>query len=490
MSLSLGLAAARTSLITTGDQTSVISRNIANADRAHYSRKSVEVITIPGSGVRVSGVTRAEEPALMRSLLNANAQSNGQAAIVDALDRLNSTINDVELDSSPAALITKFQAALQSYSAQPDSKLAGEGAVRAAQNLAIGLNNAALTVEEVRREADAGINSAVERVNTLLQQFDDLNTRIVNGTRAADDVTDYMDERDAVIRQISEFIGIRTATRTDNDIAIYTDSGVTVFDRSARPIEFQSSASLTPGVAGNAVVIDGVPVTGANATMPLQSGRITGLAQVRDDISISYGQQLDEVARALITTFAEEDQFSPGSFATGLFSYSGSPTVPASGVVINGLAGEISIAALVNPDVGGDVTLLRDGGINDPGGNTYVYNTTGAASFSDRLDSLYVLMGQTQTFDGTAKLTTSATLSDYSSSSVAWLQELRKVANDEYEYRNTLFQRSSESHLKLTGVSLDEEMSMLLELERTYQTSAKLVQVIDTMFDALVTALR
>jgi flagellar hook-associated protein 1 FlgK len=37
-------------------------------------------------------------------------------------------------------------------------------------------------------------------------------------------------------------------------------------------------------------------------------------------------------------------------------------------------------------------------------------------------------------------------------------------------------------------VNLDEEMTILLELERSYQTSSRLVSTIDSMFAALVQA--
>jgi len=490
MSLTLGLSSARSSLLVTGDQTSVISRNIANADTPLYSRKTVQVVTMPGSGVRSSTVTRAEEPALFRSVLAANSDSNAQSALLDSLDELNATVNDVELDASPAGLISKLVDAIQSYSTQPQSKLAAEGAVRAARNLSDGLNSAAVVVQSVRRDADAGLTSSVERINSLLEQFDGVNKQIIAGTRSGTDVTDFLDNRDKVLQDLSEHVGVRTLTRSDNDMVIYTDSGVTLFERTARTVEFQPSVSLTPGQPGNAIFIDGVPVTGSGATMPLQSGRIVGLVQARDEVGISYERQLDEIARGLITAFAEADQTGGGAEVPGLFTYSGAPVMPASGIVLDGLASHIRVNASVDPDQGGDATRLRDGGIADPVSTTYVYNTTGSASYSDRLNEIITKLTQAQSFDGAAKLTTNATLADYSATSVAWLQEARKVTDNEFQYRDTLYKRSSESHSKLTGVNLDEEMATLLELERSYQTSSKLISVIDSMYSALVSALR
>lgn len=489
MSLSASLSTASSSLFVSGDQTSVVSRNIANADKAYYTRKSVEVITIPGSGVRTSGITRAEQPVLFRQILSSTSAAATHSAIVDSLDLLNATVNDVELDASPAALINKLLNSLQSYSAQPQSKLAAEAAVRDARNLADGLNGAAATVQQVRNDADTGIQASVDRMNSLLAQFQTVNDQIVRGTVSGSDVTDFQDQRDQILANLSNELGIRTVPRENNDMAIYSDSGVTLFDRSPRSVTFVRTSNVSPGLPGNAVYIDGVPVTGANATMPLQSGRIVGLVQARDDLSLAYEAQLDEMARVLVTAFAESDQVGGGPDVPGLFTYAGATGIPADGVLVSGLAKAIRVNVNVDPDRGGTATLLRDGAISDPLDTNYVYNTNGSASYTDRIDQLIEKMNADYAFDGAAKLATGGKLTNYSSTSVAWLQEARKVSDDAYQYQNTLNQRSFESYSKLTGVNLDEELSLMLELERSFQTSSKLISVVDEMYRALIGAI-
>ncbi len=491
MSLSATLSNAGSSLFVSGERTSVVSRNIANAEKAYYSRKSVEVVTVPGSGVRTSSIVRAENPVIFRQVLSSSASSAMYQAKVETLDFLDSTINDVELDASPAALLNKFKNALQSYSAQPQSELAAKAAVRSAADLATGLNTAATTVRKARNEADAGIQASVDRVNSLLSQFQTVNDYIVKGTLSGSDVTDYMDQRDEILANLSNEMGIRTVTRGSNDMAIYTDSGVTLFDRSPREVEFESTGNLAPGVAGNAVFVDGVPVTGSTATMPLQTGRIAGLVQARDDISLAYEAQLDEIARVMVTAFGESDQTGGGApDVPGLFTYQGATSIPPDGVLISGLAAAIRVNPNVDPDKGGDATRLRDGGISDPLAATYVYNTDGTASYTNRIDELINKMGANYAFDPATKLTNGASLTDYSASSVGWLQEQRKVAEDGYQYQSTLHQRSFESFTRVTGVNLDEELSLMLELERSFQTSSKLISVVDSMYSALIAAIR
>lgn len=487
MTLSVGLDVALSSLSTTAEQTSVVSRNVAAANDAKATRKIANLVTAPGGGVRIGSITRASNQSLLDKMLNATSTAAGQRAIVEALDRLDQTIADPELDVSPAALVAKLADALQQYASGPQDAIRARTAVAAAVDVANALNAATMTVQQTRAQADAGIADSVGHINTLLGRLETVNIEIVKGTRIGADVTDQLDTRDALLAELSEEVGIRTVTRANNDMAIYTDSGVTLLDISARSVTFDRTLAYLPGTVGNAVYADGVPITGAGG-MPIRSGRLVGHVAVRDNLAVTYQSQLDEVARGLIEIFAESDQSAVPSLADapGLFTYPGAPAVPASGTTIPGLAGTIRVAASVDPDQGGDATLLRDGGIaGDP---AYVYNASGGTGFDDRLQQLLTRFAEQRTFDGTTGLAQSMTVSGFASSSAAWLQEERRAAMSERDYKDVLLQRSSEALSKVTGVNIDEEMTLLLDLERSYQASTKLISTIDNMLQTLMAA--
>jgi flagellar hook-associated protein 1 FlgK len=484
MSLSASLNTAKSSLGTTAEQTSILARNVARAGDPTAVRKNANVITVPGYGVRLASVTRAADAALFKNVLVATSSAAGQGALVDALTQLQQTVNDTELDASPAALVQKLADALQQYSSAPQSLAHAQSAVGAARNLANALNNATDVVQSVRAQADKDIAGSVGTLNTLLSRFEAVNAEIVKGTRTGADVTDYLDQRDEILRQVSEELGIRTVTRANNDMAIYTDSGVTLFDVKARAITFQPTAIYGAATTGNAVYADGVPITGS-AAMGISSGRITGLVKVRDEIGVTYQNQLDEIARGLIAAFAESDQSAVPALPdrAGLFTWGGGPALPPGGVVSPGLAGTITINAAVDPDQGGDATRLRDGGMN---GAAYLYNSGAVAGYTDRLDGLIDTLGAAQAFAPAAGIGTSATLKSFASASAAWLEEARRTAGEEADYRATLLERSAEALNKVAGVNLDEEMALMLELERTYQASSKLISTIDQMLGTLL----
>jgi flagellar hook-associated protein 1 FlgK len=488
MALSLALDAALSGLSATAEQTALVSRNVARAGEAGASRKIAGLVTMPGSGVRVASITRASNAALLDKLLETTADAGAQRSILEALDQLEATVNDPELDASPAALVGRLADAIQVYAAAPQNAVAARSAVAAASDLAQGLNDATRVVQGVRTQADADMADAVDQLNTLLARFAAVNTEIVKASRSGADITDHLDQRDQLLASIAEQVGIKTISRADNDMAIFTDSGVTLFDVGARSVSFDRTLLFTPGVTGNAVYVDGVPITGNTGPMRSGTGRLTGLAAVRDTLAVTYQGQLDEVARGLIEVFAESDQSAVPALPDrpGLFTYPGAPAMPASGSLLVGLAGSIAVNASVDPGQGGDATLLRDGGIC--GNPAYVYNATGAAGYSARLEQFLDRLNAPRAFDPAVQGITSATVAGFGASSVAWLQEARRTASDNNDYKSALLQRTSDALSRETGVNLDEEMERMLELERAYQASSKLISAIDAMLAALLEA--
>ena len=87
MSLTVALNSARSSLMATGTQASVISRNIAGVGQDGYSRKNALVATLPGNGVYVAGIQRAGSAGLFYNVLKASSTTAKQDAIYNGLQR-------------------------------------------------------------------------------------------------------------------------------------------------------------------------------------------------------------------------------------------------------------------------------------------------------------------------------------------------------------------------------------------------------------------
>jgi flagellar hook-associated protein 1 FlgK len=487
--LSAALNFARSSLSTVAGQTAVTSRNVANAGNADYSRKTANVVALSSGSLAIDGYNRSADKLLLEKMLAATSNAAASASILSGITSIAETIGDPEQTSSPAGAIGAFQKAMQTYQQNPSDTALARGAVQAASSVVRTLNNATETVQAARQEADSGMSQSVSRINTLLQQFKVVNDAIVRGSGSATDLTENLDTRDKTMKLLSEEIGIRAVSRANNDIALYTDSGVTLFETNPRSVTLQPTTNMAPGVGGNAVYIDGVDVTTPSGPMATRSGNLYGLAKVRDDIGVTAQAQLDEIARGLVATFAESDQSATPSLpqAAGLFTWSGAPAVPASGVTVAGLAADLRLNAAVDPAQGGNVSKLRDGGIN---GAAYLYNQTGGAGYSARITQLLEGLDGTQSFDATTTLDPQTSVKTFAAASAGWVEALRQQATTSSDLQATVKSRSSDALGRVTGVSIDEEMTVMLELERSYQASAKLISTVDTMLQNLLAAVK
>ncbi|MET7247494.1 flagellar hook-associated protein FlgK [Methylobacterium sp. EM32] len=485
MGLSLALNSARSALLATSSQIATTARNTAGANDPGYSRKVVSLVS--GAGGTTVVVTRASDAALFtRKLSAASAAAEGQA-LLDGLTALSKTVGDTSDAGSPAARLGAFNAALQAAGNRPDDAVLARNAIESARDLATSLNSAAEAVHGARLQADQGMADSVARINDLLGQFDLANKAVMRGTASGQDVSDSLDDRDRILSQLSAEIGISVSDRPGGDMAITTDSGVALFDRGARTVSFTPTAAFSAGTVGAAVMVDGVPVTGASSPMRLASGRLAGLASLRDEAAVTYENQLDAIAGALVDTFKEADTRSAPAYVgpkAGLFTAGSGGTLPGS---VAGLAGRIALNAAADPQAGGIVTALRDGGMN---GSAYRSNPGGDAAYAERLRALTDGLATARSFTPGPPLNETATLAGFAADSAGWLEATRKAASGEVDYQKTVLSRATDALSNAVGVNGDDETAQMLQLQRSYTASAKILTMVDTLLQTLLTAIR
>ena len=513
MSLSAAFNIISSSFAANAAQTAVVSNNVSNVNTAGYSREVANLAAIPHGGVDVASVTRAANAALQEQVSTSTAQAAYQQAISNGLTTLAATVDDSATASStsganqngasPSAMLANLQSALTTYEDSPTSTSAANAAVTAAQKLVQSLNAGDAAVNQVREQADQDMASSVSTVNSLLSHFQTANDAVVSGLAAGGNVAGDQDTRDSVLTQLAQQIGgVTTSTNANGSMSIYTDSGVLLFQDTARTVSFTPTASYADGVSGNAVTVDtydnsgnaieSIPITGPNSTSAIQSGALAGYADLRDNVAPQYDAQLDQIAWGLVSAFAETVQIgSSGTSPTpGLFTMKGATNGVTSVPLASGATGlaatiEVNSSAVNNPN------LLRDGGI---AGANYTYNTSGDASYTTRLQALVAATQSTQAFDdtaaqvGTEQDPYSDALPDYANASVSWLQSENQQASNAADYQNALATQAASALSNATGVNLDAEMTNMLNLENTYASSAKLLTTVNAMFSALLQA--
>ncbi|MGD0639668.1 MAG: flagellar hook-associated protein FlgK [Roseiarcus sp.] len=495
MSLSAAYNIINSAFLSNAAQSAAISSNISNASTPGYSREVANLVTNSYGGSDVASVTRETNAALLEQVNASTSQAASEQALAKGLTTLAQTVSDSATSSStsgstkngnsPSAMLANLQDALTTYEASPSNVVVGQAVVTAASSLASSLNSGSAAVQQVREQADSDMASSVSTINSLLNQFSQVNATIVSGLATGANVNSAQGTRDSILTQLSQQIGISTVANPNGSTSIYTDGGVTLFNVTAQTVSFTPTTTYTASTTGNAVTVDGVPITGASSPMPIHSGALAGLANLRDTVAPQYQAQLDQIAGGLVNAFAENDQSGSGlASLPGLFTYSGATSLPAT-TAMTGLAASIEVNPAVDPTQGGDVSLLQNGGIN---GANYTYNTTGAAGYTGRIQQMIASTSATQPFDAGAGLATSDSLSDYANTSVSWLQSQNQQATNQVDYQNSVVSQATAALSNATGVNLDTELTNMLNIENSYTTTAKLLTTVNNMFTALINA--
>ncbi|MBL8586917.1 MAG: flagellar hook-associated protein FlgK [Methylobacteriaceae bacterium] len=491
MTLAAALQTARSSLANAALQSALISRNVASVDQAGYARRMSETVAdSAGLGVNVA-VKRIIEDALRDAALEAGARAEGAQTLLAGLDRLDVVVGARSGDDTLPALLGALRDSLTAYGNDPSRAALGEAAVRAAGDVAARLNRLSDAATQLRDRADQDIAASVANVNTLLGRFKTADADVVAALATGKDPSDAQDERDALLAALSKEIGVTARPQRNGGLALYADGGLVLYDREPRRVEFTRSGPLVAGASGGAVMIDGVDATSQASTMAVGVGRIAALIALRDDVGVRMQAQADETARALVANFSESDQSALPVAPTlaGLFVDPRTTGVP-DAVAAVGLAARLAVNANADPARGGDVTRLRDGGVGDPFNPVYRYNATGHAGFETRLVALADSFGSLFAFDPGAGLPTNVGLADFAVASLDWTSGRRAEASASAQREQAVRDRTVESLSNSAGVNVDEEMSRLLEVERAYQASAKLMSTIDEMFATLLQAVR
>src|SRR4051794_12808612 len=162
MTLAAAFDSARSSLLASGVQSSVISRNIGGASQAGYSRKTAQSAMFPNNGVYVAGIQRAASAGLLANVLVATSGSARDNAHYEGLQKIaQATVDDPELGQSPAAQLNALKQALHQYADAPDNTTLARAAVTSAKDMAFALNQATQTVQSTREQADADMATSV-----------------------------------------------------------------------------------------------------------------------------------------------------------------------------------------------------------------------------------------------------------------------------------------------------------------------------------------
>ncbi|MEP3234157.1 MAG: flagellar hook-associated protein FlgK [Hyphomicrobiales bacterium] len=318
MSLSQSLNISLAGLNATQRGLDVVAGNIANAETEGYTRKTISQTALVSddrvNGVRVGEVERvldAEVQSQARSLAGVNV---GNGITADYLGRLDSAFGS---PGEPTAIDTTFNnaiASLEALSTSPEDFNAQIQAVNDLQVFTSQLNSLSNTIQDLRQEADLGIQQSIAQANDALAGLEEVNRRILTNGSASENSAFLEDERDQFIDQLAQLIDIEVTPTANNGVNITTTTGLTLFSSSAAQLNFtQAGTVVANSSTENGTLFNPTVSLGANVRTNLlgpigvQEGAIAAYGEIRDDVLVEVQSQLDAFAAQISLAISNVD---------------------------------------------------------------------------------------------------------------------------------------------------------------------------------------
>ncbi|MBN2630327.1 MAG: flagellar hook-associated protein FlgK [Rhodobacteraceae bacterium] len=483
MSISSALSSAMTGLAASSRMAEVTASNVSNALTEGYGRREVQlsarVLGQTGSGVRIDGVARTVDQVVLRDLRLASAAQGYRAPTADFLTRLEQAIGAPDQANSLSGRVTTLERSLLEAAARPESEARLASVVDAARGLTTGLSDLTTQIQTARKTADTQIAADVGTVNQALAGISDLNLRIRTYASTGRETSALMDQRQKLVDQVASIIPVRELARDHDQIALVSTGGTILLDGRPAKLDFSATGTLTADMtltsgALSGLTVNGQPISTGPEGGRLGEGRLAALFDLRDTLAPAAQAQIDAFSRNLIERLASptvDPTLAPGD--AGLFTDHGAPLDPTDEI---GLAGRVSINALVLPEAGGALWRLRDGmgaATAGPSGQSAGLAALGSA-----------LTGQTVPTSGSFS-PGAHTLSDLATEIASSVSGDRLSAEAELGFAAARSE-GLKAELMRDGVDTDQEMQTLLLIEQAYAANAKVIQTAGSLIDILL----
>lgn len=442
------------------------SHNITNKSTEGYSRQKVDFATNPsvgegryqiGTGVRMANISRVNNPWIEKQLEAQNSNYSRLDQKSQSLTRLESALNEQNVKGINNA-ISNFFNSFRELANGPESAVARTQVREAGLSLVKQFQDAHYQILDAQQDMNKNIEYAISEVNQLAKELSITNEKIqqieING---ADTANDERDHRDAILKKLSEKVDISYAEDPKTGMVNVTVGKAAVLVAGTTYSHLKSAEAPS----GATMIMHELSPGGSTVdiTERFKAGQVGAALEVRDVTTQSMLDSLNELAFNIANEVnrAHREGFDRQDVAGGNFFELTDPTQPFD-VSNFGVAREIvrdisRIAAAAKP--------------NAPGDNT-------VANLIHNIQSHRIMEGGKYSFD------------DYYNSKVNEIGLLTQRTTSELDSQRNTLEQLKNIRESVSGVSMDEEAAKLIEYQKSYEASARLVKTADEMFDTIL----
>jgi flagellar hook-associated protein 1 len=469
---SQSLQAQQTAIETTGT-------NLANINTPGYARQRVNYVTDQQDGTggefdmgaSIANVESLRSP-LLDSLVQqalssqgyADKQASSASTVQDALGEQftsaggSSTSGTVTSGSGPIQdAMSTFFSALQSLASTPNDASAQQVAASDATTLTSAITSAYQRVQSTQGQIASDASSITTQINQLTAQIASLNQQITTVEASSGESANQLsDTRTADIQSLSSLVNVTATTQSNGTVSVALADNPSV-------------VLVNGNYGGGSGTTQSLSVTyNANGSVPLTvSGSTTGVLGTGVPSGGSLGSDLD-VANNVIG-------------ATG--AAGGTGVLGQMDAVASQLISQMNTQNKAGYDANGNA-----------GGN--FFTGTGAADIavSSAIASNPALIATASAtnspLDGSnalamSQLQNSASITPAFQSIVANLGQTVSAATANQTTQDQITQQLQAQQSSVSGVSIDEEMTNLINFQQAYSASARFITTISAMYSTL-----
>ena len=473
-----GLTAAKKSIETA-------SHNIANVNTEGFTRKHIVQQTstpivkkgvLQGTGTVVKRIERSHNPFVEKKLNLATTNYGFLKERTEQLDQIENIFNELEIDGLNK-ILNKFYNSFRELSNNPEDETM-RSIVRDNARLVIkDFKRIRETLNNLTTTIDTRLEQEVENINDLLRNISKLNLRIKELKVSDSEVSDLKDERDLLVRNLSEFFNLHIMEDPQGGLSIMaTGIGTLVSGKQhqefmARRVGKSQSSANTDGSmeihfkSRPSVSVSTIFTTGKLGSMlAVRNQDQRQLRENIDNIAFELAQSVNTIhRRGFVGRPIPLDEFGKPLFqdargrTTGVNFFTSLPSR-------EGAALSLELSDSVRGDLSNIVTALDP---NSPGDNRI------ALAISGLQDQKIMEDGQ-------------STLSEY------YLKQIGRVGLEANRARVNAVQAKGLLSLttnmkeRISGVNLDEEAANLVKFQHAYEASAKVIETAEEMFDTVL----
>ncbi len=308
MSLNGALQIGRSALEVNQAALQIVGNNLANAATPGYTREipniapgqaiEMNVGQFIGLGVKLEAIVRATDEALNARLRSSVSDREGAELREELLTQVETIYSELT-DYGMSAHLDHFFDAWSELANNPTDTSLRALVIQQGESLAEFAQQLHRDLTDLRNQVDDQIFNNVRAANSLMDQIAALNSKIVSAERGQGGANTLRDERDELLKELSEYVDISTVLQDTGEMDVFVGSVPIVLAGVNRglTVEYRSQD------AGDTEILLRVESDGTN--LQAVSGKIGQLidsregdvAEAIEDLDTFIGQLIFQVNR-------------------------------------------------------------------------------------------------------------------------------------------------------------------------------------------------